>query len=82
MITTIEIEKYLATEILKEPERRIEANQDLLLSGLLDSLSVVRLVNFIEESCAISIPPEDVVVENFGTINNILAYIESSRSRA
>lgn len=76
MLSSEDIRNFLLKEVLKDPTLTIEDDQDLLISGLLDSLSVVRLASYLETSCNITIPPEDVIVENFGTLNSIVAYLK------
>jgi acyl carrier protein len=49
---------------------------DLLGSGLLDSMGVMRLVGFVEETFNIKIPPEDIVIENFMDVKAIMNYVE------
>lgn len=66
---------FLINEILKTPGMELADNQDLLLSGLLDSISVIRLVSFIEETAKISVPPEDLLPENFGSLESIQRYL-------
>jgi acyl carrier protein len=48
-----------------------------LISGLIDSIGVMRLVGFIEKDLDTTIPPKDVTLENFGNINTIVSYIDS-----
>ena len=50
---------------------------DLLGSGLLDSMGVMRLVGFVEDTFQIKIPPEDIVIENFIDVNAITNYVKS-----
>lgn len=54
---------------------QIAEDDDLLLSGLLDSLGVADLVAFLETRFARDIPLSDVTVENFGTLQAIAAYV-------
>jgi acyl carrier protein len=54
----------------------IADDQDLLLSGLVDSLGVVRMISFIEQTMEVAIPPEDVTLENFQTVDNIVRYLQ------
>ena len=68
---------YIQTEILNDPEFVIEADQDLLLSETLNSLSVTLLIAHIETTCDVHIPPEDVTLENFSTLRSIETYIGS-----
>ncbi len=53
------------------------AEDDLLGSGLIDSLSAMRLVRFVEERFGVSIPPDDITIENFMTVQRIVAYLGS-----
>ena len=55
--------------------RAIACDADLLLSGLLDSLGVMSLVGHLEELRGAPIPHQDVVIENFETVNAIAAYL-------
>ena len=74
---TIEILKqFILIELLKDESMTLSDDQDLLLSGLLDSLNVIRLASHIESEFNISIPPEDMIVENFNTLENIDAYVK------
>ncbi|HTM92075.1 MAG TPA: acyl carrier protein [Flavisolibacter sp.] len=50
---------------------------DLLGSGLLDSMGVMRLVGFVEDTFQIKIPPEDIVIENFMDVKAITNYVKS-----
>ncbi len=52
---------------------------DLLTSGLLDSLGVMRLVRFLEERFGVEVPAADVTIEHFLSLETILAYLESRR---
>ncbi|MBT2163180.1 acyl carrier protein [Zobellia barbeyronii] len=65
------IKSKLATEVVEE----IDINEDLLGSGLVDSLGMVQLVLFIENEANIKVAPEDMTIENFMTVNHILKYI-------
>ncbi len=74
-----EIREYVVSELLSG--RAVEDNEDLLLSGLVDSIGVMRLVAFIEQHCNISVPPQDVTIDNFANLAVICSYI-AERERA
>ncbi|MEM1106298.1 MAG: acyl carrier protein [Pseudomonadota bacterium] len=59
----------------------VEDTEDLLLSGQIDSLGVMRLVAFIEQTLSITVPPEDVVIEHFQSLAAIEAYLETRTMR-
>ena len=67
------IRKYVSHDLLGG--REIAGDENLLLSGLLDSLSVMSLVSFIEKTSSLSIPFEDVIIENFETLDAIDEYL-------
>lgn len=55
----------------------VEAGTDLMMTGLVDSLGVVLIVDWLEERLAIKIDPADVVLENFISVKAMIAYIAS-----
>lgn len=57
-------------------DEELDVNDDLLGSGLIDSLGMMRLIQFIESEFNIAIPPEDMTIENFMTIEHICNYIK------
>lgn len=57
-------------------EVTVSPDADLLSSGLVDSIGMMQLIGFIEEEFDIKVPPEDMVIENFLTIDAISSYIE------
>lgn len=69
--------QFITQELLDEPDgAELAPDDNLLLSGLIDSLGVMRLVNFIEETFQVEVQPEDVTIENFRTINVIADYLQ------
>ncbi|MHA4844095.1 acyl carrier protein [Flavitalea antarctica] len=70
--------KYIKENLLSgKGEIELLPEDDLLGSGLLDSMAVMRLVGFVEETFNIKIPPEDIVIENFMDVKAITNYVES-----
>lgn len=70
--------KYIQENLLVgKGEIELSPEDDLLGSGLLDSMGVMRLVGFIEENFNIKIPPQDIVIENFMDVKSITKYVES-----
>ena len=66
---------YIAADLLNQPDLAIGADDDLLASGLLDSLSVMSLIHFIEQDLGIDVPAEDVTIEHFVSLRAIDAYL-------
>ena len=55
----------------------IDVAEGLLESGFIDSLAMMRLVAFVESELTERIPTEDLILENFGTVEAIMAYLDS-----
>ena len=51
----------------------------LRTSGLLDSMSLLRLVSFVEEQFGIEVEAYEAGVENFDRIDDIAAFVERKR---
>ncbi len=69
------IHTFIQTELLMGQNVALMDGDELLLSGLVDSLGAVRLIAHIEEQLGVRIPPEDVVIENFQSVDAIVAYL-------
>lgn len=53
----------------------VEAETDLVMSGLIDSLGVMRVVEWLEHRLDIVIDPNDVVIEHFASVESIVEYL-------
>ena len=49
----------------------IEADDDLIAGGLLNSLAILDLVSFVEQRFAVSLPIEEFIPENFRSASAI-----------
>jgi acyl carrier protein len=67
---------YITNEIMGSPGTNLNGAQDLLTTGILDSLGILQIVNYIEETLDIAIPEEDVTYENFHNINALVNYLK------
>lgn len=65
-------------KVLIEANKEIENNPDanFLTEGLLDSFEIVNLVMDLEDEFEIEIDPEDVIPDNFDTLDAITMLIE------
>lgn len=69
--------EYLTEEILQEPDLVLESDEDLLSTGLVDSMGIVRYIAWISDEFDIEIPTEDMVIDNFISLSAISRYITS-----
>jgi acyl carrier protein len=74
------IRDFLSSHIIKDKSIDLDDDTSLLLGGLVDSLGIVRLVTFLEDSLAIKVPLEDVTIENFETLGLLVSYLEARQA--
>lgn len=72
------LKAFVETSLLNG--QSVATEENLLLSGLVDSLGVMSLVAHIEETFGFKIPFEDVVIENFMSIDTMSAYVEKRKT--
>ena len=74
------IEQFIRDEILmgNAPEK-IDPGESLLESGMIDSLTLLRLISFIEDKFGIQVEDDEVVPEYFDTLTAIRELIERKK---
>ena len=72
------INDYISREFVRDPALLPLADDaNLLDSGILDSLSLLRLVVFLEEQFGITMGDADLLPENFASVNAICVYLRA-----
>jgi acyl carrier protein len=70
------LKEFIAREFLHDKPVSTLNGQNLVEEGIIDSLAILMLINYIENQFSVMIQPEDVVLENFETIEAISRLIE------
>jgi acyl carrier protein len=60
--------QYINRNLLRAPDRQVESNTPLISSGLLDSLSLIRVLTFIEDEFGVAIPDQFVTEEDMNSV--------------
>jgi acyl carrier protein len=71
-----QIASYIATEILKDPQRLIANDEAIISSGLIDSFNLVDLALFIEETFNVRIDDAELTADVFDSIGELVALIQ------
>lgn len=66
---------YLRTSLAIDPA--LDEYSSLFSSGVLDSVSMVNLITFVEDTADLQIRSEDVTLDNFDTVGCIVRFAES-----
>ena len=61
-------------------ENGLADDASFLDEGIIDSTGVLELVDYIEETYDFSVEDEEVIPENFDSLNNLDAYIARKRA--
>ncbi len=74
-----ELIEFIQDEIVLD-DLVVAAETDLLLTGAVDSLGVIRITHWMEETSGITVDPGDVTLENFQTVARMSSYLETQVS--
>jgi acyl carrier protein len=67
---------YISETCLAPGDTGLEDDEPLLTNGILDSLGIMRLAAFIEETFGVNVPDDALVPEHFGSVRRVAALIE------
>ncbi len=76
MSTASVIGDFINEELLRSGDEAIGQDDELIASGLMDSLTIIRLVHFIEEEFSVSVSGGEVVPKNFSSVGAITSFID------
>jgi acyl carrier protein len=62
---------FLRSKLSKDPRKVLEPDTPLVSSGLVDSLSLIQVLAFIEDEFQVVIPDEAATAESMDTIRKI-----------
>lgn len=71
------IEKVLLTEIAVGLDKKsLDPDEDLLEQAIIDSLGLMKLIDYMEKTFGINIADEQIVPENFQNLNSMVKLVE------
>jgi acyl carrier protein len=73
------LEKYIATQILKQPGRKITPEEPLISSGLIDSFSLMDLALFVEDTFGVRIEDTELNANTFDTLTQLAGLITARK---
>jgi len=72
--------KYIAAEILSQPNRKIGENEPLISSGLIDSFHLVDLSMFVEQTFSVRIDDSELNTSTFDTLAQLAELIRQRQA--
>ena len=75
--TTIieQLQRYIAQDILRGKDIGLDETTPLLEWGIITSLQMIKLLNFISQEFDVDIHPDKLSAENFTTISSIASLV-------
>lgn len=74
--------EFITNKLITDGNSSGLAANSPLLDGVLDSVSILRLVVFIEEHFRIQVEDEELIPENFQSVVTLTAYVERKTGTA
>jgi len=72
-----DLEKILRTDVAADlGTQPLDSEEDLIELGIIDSLGIMKLIVSIEETFGIKVNDEEIVPENFQTLNSMTKFVE------
>jgi len=73
LMLAAELCSFIDSEVSLDPDIPVQPETDLLTTGLVDSLGAIEVVHWLEETLNIDIDPVDITIDNFQTVEKMIA---------
>jgi acyl carrier protein len=73
--------EFISSKILRQPGRKINPDELLISSGMIDSFSLVDLALFVEDNFNVHIDDAELNAQTFNSLNQLVALIESRQKK-
>jgi acyl carrier protein len=72
------IRQFIVNKLVKKADQKNIADSDnIIMSGVIDSLGIMHLITFLEDKFKIKIKDDEILPENFESIESISNYLNS-----
>jgi acyl carrier protein len=78
--TIVSIRTYLAEHFPAFRKKNLGNVDPLLQNGVIDSMGILDVVTHIEAAFSITVADDDLVPENFGSVEAIATFVETRQS--
>jgi acyl carrier protein len=79
---TKEIRDFIITNFLFGDASSLQDDTSFLVSGVIDSTGILELIMFLEQTYGIKIEPEEMVPENFDSVNKVVQFLGRKQEKA
>ena len=71
------LESYLFTD----DDSALQNDQSLLEAGIIDSTGILELLDFLQRTFGITVSDDEMVPENFDSVDRIVAYVSKNTGK-
>ena len=65
-----------------EGEEQLSNEDSFLEKGLIDSMGILNLVNYVQEKFAVTVADEELIPENWDSVRRVAEFVENKRKAA
>ena len=73
-----QIFEYISTTLAPSAKLEFDPELNMLETGALDSVAMMELIVWLEDTFAIAIDTDDLTPDNFATISAMASYVENA----
>jgi acyl carrier protein len=75
------IKEFIMTEVNPDMKlERLDDDEPLIESGIIDSLGVLKILSFLDEAFGVDLSSDEIKLENFKNISAICALVEKQKN--
>ena len=74
------IRDFILTEVLETPDGDLADDAPLISDGLMNSLSTLKLVSFLEETFGIELAAHEISVKYLDSVGDIARFVEEKQA--
>jgi acyl carrier protein len=75
------IKKFILSELMRNKDKdKLKVTDNLIESGIIDSLGIQKLIAYLESSFSINIADIEVLPENFETVQSISSFVRNKKT--
>jgi acyl carrier protein len=79
---TDQIRNFIGQKFPLARRRKVHDGDNLLESGVIDSLGILEIVTFLNESFSLAVEDDDLIPENFQSIRSIASFVKQRQQVA
>lgn len=74
--------EYVTTQLNPKTSVGFDPEMNLLEAGVLESMMMIELIVWLEDTFGVEIETEDLTPENFSSLNAMVAYLDQVAARS